>query len=581
MYLGQKVKIPSEKNGVSVKKIKGVSYVYYAYDRVYNKEKKYTVPKNTTIGKSVPGEEGMMFPNQNYFRYFPDETNLESLLPPSPRCEYLKVGTYFVLKKIISEYHLDEMMERIVGKDSGLFLDLAAYSIICEDNAGQYYPDYAYEHPLFTSQMKVYSDAKVSEFINSMDRNQSIAFLNEWNASHKNKDRLYISYDSTNKNCAAGDIDFVEFGHPKDDKGKPVVNYSIAYDSDNSVPLFYEAYPGSIVDISQLQYMLGKAAEYGYKNAGFILDRGYFSEPNIHFMDRNGYDFIIMMKGCKSLVAELVKKVKGSFEDRRECSIRDYRVSGCTEKGKLFDSDEKERFFHIYYSDYKKSYEKENIQQKIDTMAEILHSHVGKALSAQSGFTKYFELTWSNDEKGNRILESEKERYDVINQEISLCGYYVIITSEEMSAIDALELYKSRDASEKLFRGDKSYLGNRSFRIQSSESMVNKIFIEFVALIIRNRFYRLLKEKMENSARKYNYMTVPAAIKELEKIGMIRPCGDGSYVMHHAVTAVQKEILKAFDMNETKIRKQAQELSALIDSIEKNDKDQCSERSES
>ena len=68
---------------------------------------------------------------------------------------------------------------------------------------------------------------------------------------------------------------------------------------------------------------------------------------------------------------------------------------------------------------------------------------MGKALSAQSGFTKYFELTWSNDEKGNRILESAKERYDVINQEISLCGYYVIITSEEMSAIDALELYRA------------------------------------------------------------------------------------------------------------------------------------------
>ena len=63
-------------------------------------------------------------------------------------------------------------------------------------------------------------------------------------------------------------------------------------------------------------------------------------------------------------------------------------------------------------------------------------------------------------------------------------------------------------------------------------------------------------------------------------LGMIRPCGV-SYVMDHAVTAVQKEILKAFDMNETKIRKQAQELSALIDSIEKNDKVQCSERSES
>ena len=51
---------------------------------------------------------------------------------------------------------------------------------------------------------------------------------------------------------------------------------------------FYETYPGSIVDISQLQLMLDKAAAYGYKNAGFILDRGYFSRENIRYMDRLG-----------------------------------------------------------------------------------------------------------------------------------------------------------------------------------------------------------------------------------------------------------------------------------------------------
>ena len=32
---------------------------------------------------------------------------------------------------------------------------------------------------------------------------------------------------------------------------------------------------------------------------------------------------------------------------------------------------------------------------------------------------------------------------------IQLCGYFCIITSSEMSASDALDLYKSRDASEK------------------------------------------------------------------------------------------------------------------------------------
>jgi hypothetical protein len=48
------------------------------------------------------------------------------------------------------------MVSRLVGKDAELFLDLAAYSILTENNAGQYYPDYAYKHPLFTKGMHVY-----------------------------------------------------------------------------------------------------------------------------------------------------------------------------------------------------------------------------------------------------------------------------------------------------------------------------------------------------------------------------------------------------------------------------------------
>ena len=49
--------------------------------------------------------------------------------------------------------------------------------------------------------------------------------------------------------------------------------------------------------------------------------------------------------------------------------------------------------------------------------------------------------------------------------------------------------YKSGDVSEKLFRGDKSYLGNRSLRVQSDEAASAKIFVEFVALIVRSRMY--------------------------------------------------------------------------------------------
>lgn len=567
MYLDFKVKIPSDSAGITRKKIKGTTYIYYSYEHNYSSEKGYTVPKSTSIGKCTDDEPDLMYPNTNFLKFFPSE-ELPETKGGAHRSGCLRIGTYLVLRRIIAEYHLDEMIGNIIGKNSGLFLDLAVYSIIAENNAGQYYPDYAFNHPLFTDRMKIYSDSKVSAFINSITGDQSRAFLDEWNEKQDHSQKIYISYDSTNKNCQAGDIDFVEYGHPKEDTGAPVINYSVAYDRNNAKPLYYEDYPGSIVDVSQLQYMLEKAGGYGYKNVGFILDRGYFSKENIHYMNKYGYEFVIMMKGMKELVKSLVLEVKGTFEEDRRYSIRDYKVSGITVKKQLYPSDEKERYFHIFYNDRKRSSEHEAIEAKIDRMAECLHKHEGTKYEIKgSGFAKYFDLIYYNKGKKDEKFMYGRELCDVINEEIRLCGYFVIITSEKMTAAQALELYKSRDASEKLFRGDKSYLGNKSFRVHTSESVHAKIFIEFVALIIRSRFYTCLREQMQKNGKK-NYMTVPAAIRELEKIELIRQ-SDREYRMDYAVTATQKEILKAFNMTAANIRTQASVMNEDLMKIEK------------
>ncbi|HBH11921.1 MAG: IS4 family transposase [Clostridiales bacterium 38_11] len=93
-----------------------------------------------------------------------------------------------------------------------------------------------------------------------------------------------MSYDSANKNCKAGDIEKAEYGHTKDDVGAPIINYAVAYDINNQEPLLYESYPGSIVDVSQLQYVLEKIQRYGYKNIGFVLNRGYFNRDNLNYI---------------------------------------------------------------------------------------------------------------------------------------------------------------------------------------------------------------------------------------------------------------------------------------------------------
>lgn len=558
MYMECKVKIPDVKGKIYRNKLKGITYINYEYDRIYKPEKKYNIPKRTTIGKLCVDSPDMMYPNANYLKYFPDE-ELPEFQGESKRSSCLRIGAYAVIRKIIRDYQLDSMIGDIIGCDTGLFLDLATYSIITENNAGQYYPDYAYNHPLFTNEMKVYSDSKVSEFLKDITVDHSIEFLNRWNELRDHRERIYISYDSTNKACQAGDIEIAEFGHSKDGQDKPITNYAIAYDRNNREPLFYENYPGSIVDVSQLQYMLEKAKGYGYKKVGFILDRGYFSKENIHYMDRCGYDFVIMAKGIKSFISDLILENKGSFENARSSSIREYGVNGITIRKRLFPSDEKERYMHVYYSSHKYAGEKESVEARIDFMAESLKKLEGKQAVVGSGYDKYFDLIYYHEGQEDQKFMYGRERYEVIDREIELCGYFVIITSKKMTAKEALCLYKSRDGSEKLFRGDKSYLGNKSIRSHTNESFNAKILIEFVALIIRNKIYTSLKDETLRLEKKANYMTVPAAIKELEKIELIKQF-NGNYVLDHAVTARQKTILKAFGMDARSIKEKVAQI---------------------
>lgn len=564
MYLDFLVKIPFVQGKITRRKKKDAVYVEYEYDRIYDPVRQYTFPKRVTIGKLSETDPELMQPNQNFLKYFPD-AELPETKNRTSRSSCLRVGAYFVLRKIIEEYNLVELLGGYFEqRDLGLFLDLAVYSIIAENNAAQYYPDYTFNHPLFTNGMKQYSDSTVSDFLNSVTDDQSTGFLNSWNETRNHREKIYISYDSTNKNCQAGDIEMVEFGHPKVDVGQPVFNYAVAYDTHNQEPLFYEKYPGSLNDISQLQFMLDKAFGYGYKKIGFILDRGYFSCENIQYMDKCGYSFVIMVRGMASLVNELVLEHKGTFESKRVNNIYEYGVYWKTVKHRLYAGDKNERYFHLYHSISKESAERAGIENRLNQMTLYLKKYQNKVKEFGPGFEKYFNLHY--DEKTQAFVLPE-ERCSVVERELDLAGYFCIITSEKMSAKEAIELYKSRDTSEKLFRGDKSYLGNKSIRVYSEESARAKIFVEFVAMILRCKMYTKLKEEMKKLEKKPNYMTVPAALKELEKIEMVRQL-DNVYRLDHAVTANQKTILNAFGLDANHIKYYASELSKELKKAE-------------
>jgi hypothetical protein len=111
-------------------------------------------------------------------------------------------------------------------------------------------------------------------------------------------------------------------------------------------------------------------------------------------MDQCKYDFIIMMKGMKELAAQAIEECAGRFEKNRKNRITEYNVSGMTIKKRLFPSDEKERYFHVYYNDWKAASEREEFEKKLDKISRFLKKNMGENIEMPEGIGKYFDLVY-------------------------------------------------------------------------------------------------------------------------------------------------------------------------------------------
>lgn len=152
MYLNLTVPMPSENGKLTIKTIKGTPYVYYETGRTYDATKKYNSPKRVCIGKQCKDHPGMISPNTSFLRFFPEAALPEETEDPE-RSSCLHVGAYLVIRKVINDYFLDRMI------------------------------------------------AKISDFLGWEMDNQRTTFLNEWNKKRDHREKIYISYDSTNKIC--------------------------------------------------------------------------------------------------------------------------------------------------------------------------------------------------------------------------------------------------------------------------------------------------------------------------------------------------------------------------------------------
>lgn len=515
---------------------KSGTYVYLTQSVEYSSKLKCSRPKRIAIGKL--NEKGMLIPNQNYFDLYGKPVELDV---PGERADSISCGPFVVVDSIARKTQLMDVLESVFPEQWEKILDLATYMMMTENNVMQYFEDYGYHHALFNESN--FTDSTIGRLFDNMNIKDMDLFIRAWVKMYADKD-IYISYDSTNMNCVAGNLELAEYGHAKDNPDLPQVNMSLGYNQTGNKPLFYSLYPGSIIDNTECEKMVERAKYYECENMGFILDRGYFSIKNIRYFERNGYDYILMTKGNAGFVQEAVEECQAILRNGYTNYIEEHELYGMTLEKDLFGTGKTE-YVHVYYDGIQAEKEKIIINGRYKKMDEIMEEKVQRKTQRKEdvkAYEGYYKVRF--DDNGYLLAYQRKEKK--IKEMVNKVGYFVIVTSKKMDAAEALNIYRDRDAVEKTFRMEKSYLGFDVFRVHDTEKLESKVFISFVALILRNEIYQALKP-MYKKNRKDN--TVPKVIREYERLGITK-LSDNKYHVRYSLTSRQKKILGAVGITE-------------------------------
>ena len=131
-----------------------------------------------------------------------------------------------------------------------------------------------------------------------------------------------------------------------------------------------------------------------------------------------------------------------------------------------------------FYDDVKGAEQRKSIMRRFALYDKELEKLADKKLTRKfnvTRFEKYYRLKLFDD-----YLVPFKRKEKEIEKELDYCGYFVIVTSEKMTAEEALTKYRNRDTTEKQFLTEKSFPGGDTRRVHSDKSLESKQLTAFV-----------------------------------------------------------------------------------------------------
>jgi transposase len=504
-----------------IKEIKGQEYIYEVTP--YRDAEKKVRQKTTYLGKNINGVP----------------VKVRSQCQPPKRV--LSYGEFIPLTNIVNQLQLDTLLKR-------LFPDTQTWSLLTMAMSQVIRPR-ALVHIQSWYEGTVLSEDHQDLPLSSQSISNFLAKIGETTVHHDFAHELIrfthpsttLVYDITSLSSYSQLINLLEYGYNRDNLDLPQINLALIVDPVTGIPLMYDIYPGSIVDVSTLKNTVVKMQSQGIKDCTLVMDRGFFSTVNVEGLVENGYSFIIPAPFSLKNVKQTLSSVHAIIEDPN--NLRMYQdkplfvmpvtlgVGSVTLNGYAYYDQQREQDERTTF--YRQLYNAAEKVRSISLKPWMNPADVVKETARH--FASY--LDWKVVDKTFEV----SIRKNAVSQRVNRMGLFILVFRGDFEWDECLSLYRCKDVVEKGFSMLKNDIEALPMNVRKDSTVSGYLFVCFLSLILRMRLLRMLKESGMN--KKYS---IEGLLTELEKIRlMILP--DGTRLPTE-ISKKQREILSALNL---------------------------------
>lgn len=449
-----------------------------------------------------------------------------------------KYGAVFLLKNIAERIGLRQILSDVFPEYYEDILNLSYYQII--NNSAEYLFKYWIEESYLPGSKKLSSEG-LSELYIQIGKSESERelFLKRWIKQVKSVKGVY--YDITSISSYSKNNELIEWGYNRDGEGLPQLNLGLVYSKENSLPIYYRIFSGSLPDVKTLKNTIKYLSHYGMKEYLLVLDRGFFSGRNILELAKSDSNILFIQPLPFSLkrVKELAKKYSKATSDYSNAFL--YENTVLYHRKDKISFDNREFSCHIFLNEKVKQEEKENF---IKTLLTIEEQFKGIKINTLKEYKSYMEenipLRYRKYFKWSKKYKTIEKDQKAINEFLAKSGVFVIATNSDLDKKQIIDYYRSKDAIEKLFDVVKNELLGKRLRGHSKDSTQGRIFVKFITTILYSQVAKTMKEN--NLFKTYS---VRELMLELNKIKRTELKED--YILSE-LTKKQRKIFKAFNI---------------------------------